>query len=326
METKAAKVAYIPVDHIEPNPHNPRRLFDEEPMRILKESIEELGILVPLDVYPKYEERIDVKQNIFVLLDGERRWRCSKELSLKDVPCIIVDTPSEERNVLTMFHIHNVREGWQLMPTALKLKDLMGILKTKNERELAELTKLSVSQIRRCKILLTYPEKFQQMMLAPPAERFKADFFIDLHRIRGPALENQFPPWIRRGDEKCIDIMIGKYNDEIIKAVTEFRNLVSIYRASERINKIDTFMHEFDSFLENHGMRIPDINIPGATFAREMEEIGRSTKRLYSQLENINLENLSANEELIKNLRDLSILIESKLEEALLNVPKDIKE
>ena len=120
--------------------------------------------------------------------------------------------------------------------------------------------------------------------------------------------------------------MIEKYNAEIIKAVTEFRNLVSIYRACERINKIDAFMHEFDSFLENHGMRISDIDIPGATFAREMEEIGRSTKRLYSQLENIDLENLSANEELIKNLRDLSILLESKLEQALLNVPKDIKE
>lgn len=326
MEIKAAKVTYIPVDHIEPNPHNPRRLFDEEPMKILKESIRELGILVPLDVYPKFEEKTDNEEDIFVLLDGERRWRCSKELDLENVPCIIVDSPSEERNILTMFHIHNVREGWQLMPTALKLKDLMGFLKTENERELAELTKLSVSQIRRCKILLTYPEKFQIMMLAPPEERFKADFFIDLHRIRGPALEKEFPPWIGRGDEKCIDIMIAKYSDDVIKAVTEFRQLVSIYRACERTNQINTFMGEFDSFLDNHGMKISDIDIPGATFAREMGEIGRSTKRLYSQLESIDLENLSANEELIKNLRDLSTLIESKLEQALLNVSKDIKE
>lgn len=51
--TKPAKNTSIPVRNIKPNPHNPRRLFDEEPMRILKESIDKLGILVPLDVYPE---------------------------------------------------------------------------------------------------------------------------------------------------------------------------------------------------------------------------------------------------------------------------------
>ena len=144
-------------------------------------------------------------------------------MGLSAVPSIVIATPSPETNILTMFHIHNLREGWQLMPTALKLQDLMEMLDTKNERELASLTRLSLSQVRRCKVLLTYPERIQQMMLAPPSERFKADFFIDLHRIRGPALEKEFPPWVRRGDEKCVDIMIEKYELGIIKAVTEFR-------------------------------------------------------------------------------------------------------
>lgn len=43
----AAHVTSIPTPKIQPNPHNPRRLFDTEPMQILEESIRKLGILVP---------------------------------------------------------------------------------------------------------------------------------------------------------------------------------------------------------------------------------------------------------------------------------------
>src|SRR5437870_2408544 len=126
MATKSipAHVTNIRVTDISPNPHNPRRLFDEKPMQILEESIKKLGILVPVTVYKDEDKgRGDAKQ--YVILDGERRWRCAKELGLKRVPAIIVEKPSEAQNILTMFHIHNVREGWQLMPTALKLHTLM---------------------------------------------------------------------------------------------------------------------------------------------------------------------------------------------------------
>lgn len=322
MSEHAAKVTNIPTRRIKPNPHNPRRLFDEEPMSILLESIKKLGILVPLDVYAEKEGHDDPDKDTFILLDGERRWRCAKELRLSSVPCIIVDTPSPETNILTMFHIHNVREGWQLMPTALKLQDLMEMLGTTNERELAELTKLTLSQVRRCKILLTYPERFQQMMLAPPSERFKADFFIDLHRIRGPALEKQFPPWVTRGDEKSIDIMIEKYDEGIIKAVTEFRKLVSIYRACERQGKIDKFMTQLERFFSKKKMGIDEFDIPGATFAKESSELGRSTRRLLTQIEDIDLENVADDEELVNNLRKLVHLITKKLEDALLTRPR----
>ena len=177
VKSHPARVTRISVSDISPNPHNPRRLFDEEPMKILQESIDKLGILVPVTVYePRRSASKSDKK--YVLLDGERRWRCAIELDLKSIPAIIVEQPTEEQNILTMFHIHNVREGWQLMPTALKLHTLMELLGETNERRLCELTQLSVSQIRRCKILLTYPKTFQNMMLAPQSARMKADFFI----------------------------------------------------------------------------------------------------------------------------------------------------
>ena len=116
---EAFEVAHIPVASIGPNPHNPRRLFDEEPLRVLRESIEKLGILVPVTVYQERGERRST-DTAYVLLDGERRWRCAQDLKLESVPAIVVGEPDDVQNILTMFHIHNLREGWrsrQLLPS-----------------------------------------------------------------------------------------------------------------------------------------------------------------------------------------------------------------
>src|SRR6266516_7189573 len=211
-----AQVLDVRVDQIGPNPHNPRCLFAEDPMRILRESVQKLGILVPVTLYESPPGHHPANEK-YVLLDGERRWRCAQELKLASVPEIVVERPTDTQNILTMFHIHNVREGWQLMPTALKLKTLMDALEETNERKLNELTKLSISQIRRCKILLSYPKRYQNMMLAPPSERMKADFFIELDRVRRPALDDRFQPWVVRGDSDSISIVLKKYEAGIIE-------------------------------------------------------------------------------------------------------------
>ncbi len=321
---KPAPVEHIPTANIEPNPHNPRRLFDEEPMKILQESIGKLGVLVPINVYPKKKKTgLNITRDKLVLLDGERRWRCAQKLGLSKIPAIIVEQPTEVDNILTMFHIHNVREGWQLMPTALKLQTLMEKLQETNERKLGELTKLSVGQIRRCKILLTLPTKFQNMMLAPPSERMKADFFIELHRLRGPALAERFPPWVKRGDSKCVEILLAKYVDEKIKAVTEFRRLAEIYRGSIRKNKLQKFFRELGRLLTDPTMGISDFDVPGVTFEKEFREINRSARRLLNQLKALDAEALAADESVVRVLRRVMKTIESKLAEAMVMEPRN---
>lgn len=313
----AAKVLNIPVDEIGPNPHNPRRLFDEEPMQILRESVQKLGILVPVTLYeapPHHKPRSEK----YILLDGERRWRCARALGIDEIPAIIVERPDETQNILTMFHIHNVREGWQLMPTALKLQTLMEALQEKNERKLSELTKLSVAQIRRCKILLTYQKKYQNMMLAPPTERMKADFFIELDRIRRPALDDRFEPWVERGDTKVIDTILSKYQVETIKAVTDFRQLAEVYKAATVRNQQKKLKSEFNKFLDRPAMTIEDIDVPGASFAKEAKEVSRSARRLVSQLEDLEVEAIASDSGLIRVLRYLERLLHDKLEAGLL--------
>ena len=58
------------------------------------------------------------------------------------------------------------------MPTALKLGVLMDELKEKRDKQLSELTGLDIAVVTRCKKLLTFPQKYQEMMLfTDPSDR-----------------------------------------------------------------------------------------------------------------------------------------------------------
>ena len=117
--------------------------------------------------------------------------------------------------------------------------------------------------------------------------------------------------------------MIRKYDDQIIKAVTEFRDLASIYRGAQRKNQVPKFLRELERFLNDHEMPISDINVPGASFEKEIKEVGRSYRRLTKQLRDVDLEALATDEMLIAGLRNLANLIDEKLEEAMLSEVKD---
>lgn len=89
----------IPVDQIIPNPHQPRKSFDEESLDGLVESIRELGVLQPILVREGDEG--------FVIIAGERRFRASKRAGLDVVPAIVRtvdDLGSLEQAVVENLH------------------------------------------------------------------------------------------------------------------------------------------------------------------------------------------------------------------------------
>lgn len=214
METQVrSELLHISVDDISTNPENPRLIFDQEKLDMLAESIAEVGILVPLIVFREDD-------GTYVLLDGERRWQCARRLNMKDVPANIIAKPSKIENILRMFNIHNVREEWELMPTALKLGQLMEELNVTNERRLSELTSLAVGTIRRCKVLLSLSNKYQKALLNG---EFKPDFFIEMESVLRK-LENNLPAFYARyGRDGLVDLFVDMQKKEMITAVTDFR-------------------------------------------------------------------------------------------------------
>ena len=76
----------IPVSAIHPNPHQPRKHFDEESLASLAASVRELGVLQPILV-----RELDGKVDEFELIAGERRWRAAKRAGLPTIPVVVKD-------------------------------------------------------------------------------------------------------------------------------------------------------------------------------------------------------------------------------------------
>src|SRR6266404_5342770 len=129
------------IEDIIPSRNNPRHLFDRPQLDALKKNIREHGVLVPLTIYrPRGQKK-------YSILDGERRYRCCVELEEEgrhlDIPANVVAPPSKIAGILYMFSIHNFREQWELMPTALALKTVMETLEERDNSAINKLTGLS---------------------------------------------------------------------------------------------------------------------------------------------------------------------------------------
>ena len=160
---KQRRVREIAPDSIKRNPDNPRLVFRSEELDTLLLSIKRYGIQVPLTVYSE--------GNNYVLIDGERRWRCALKLNLKKLPALVQAKPSELDNLLLMFNIHALREQWDYLTIATKLPTVIKLFKRQqhsdpNETELSELTGLTRGQIRRCRLLLDLPDEYRDQLLA----------------------------------------------------------------------------------------------------------------------------------------------------------------
>lgn len=79
---------YCDIDKIEPNPHQPRKHFDEDKLQRLAVSIAEKGVIQPLLVSR-------AKGNRYRLIAGERRLRAAKLSGLEEVPVVVMESDSE---------------------------------------------------------------------------------------------------------------------------------------------------------------------------------------------------------------------------------------
>ncbi|HTL39818.1 MAG TPA: ParB/RepB/Spo0J family partition protein, partial [Methylomirabilota bacterium] len=94
-------LAQVSIDLIHPNPWQPRRVFNEQALQELSDSIKEHGILQPLVVVP-------LPDGSYQLIVGERRLRASKMAGLTTVPVVIRDF-LEEQKKLELAVIENIQ-------------------------------------------------------------------------------------------------------------------------------------------------------------------------------------------------------------------------
>ena len=90
----------LPIQSVEPNPLQPRKVFDEEELSQLADSIREHGIIQPLAVRPAGD-------NYYQIIAGERRWRAARLAGLAEVPVLILHV--DDRTVMEMALIENLQ-------------------------------------------------------------------------------------------------------------------------------------------------------------------------------------------------------------------------
>ena len=96
-EAVAGDRRWVLLDHIEPNPQQPRRRFDPEDEDALAESVRRHGVLQPLLVTPS-----TTRPGRFLLVAGERRWRAARKANLTEAPVTIIAADAQRRAELAL--------------------------------------------------------------------------------------------------------------------------------------------------------------------------------------------------------------------------------
>jgi ParB family chromosome partitioning protein len=94
-------VRMIPVDSLQPNPHQPRSVMDEGQLADLAASIRAHGLIQPIIVTETTAG--------YVLIAGERRWRAAQLAGLTEVPVIVKETTPQDMLVLAL--IENIQRA-----------------------------------------------------------------------------------------------------------------------------------------------------------------------------------------------------------------------
>ncbi|RHP33883.1 ParB/RepB/Spo0J family partition protein [Lachnotalea sp. AF33-28] len=145
----------LKISLIEPNRDQPRKVFEEEPLLELAESIKQFGIIQPLVVTKK--------DNYYEIIAGERRWRAAKLAGLKEVPVIIKEYTDQE--IMEISLIENIqREDLNAIEEAQAYQKLLKEFHLTQE-EVARRVSKSRTAITNTMRLLKLDEKIQNMVI-----------------------------------------------------------------------------------------------------------------------------------------------------------------
>ncbi len=156
-KSEEKKITMISIDLIRPNPYQPRRKFDNSTMDELCQSIQQYGVIQPINVRK-------ITNTHYELVAGERRLRAAAMAGHKEVPAIIVDVGEDDSAIMAL--IENLqREDLGYMEEAEGYRNLIkehGL----TQEELAQ--KIGKSQS-------TIANKIRVLRLSPMVKKILSD-------------------------------------------------------------------------------------------------------------------------------------------------------
>ena len=148
-------VVELKIVDVEPMKDQPRKVFDEEKLEELANSIKENGVIQPILVVKNDDG--------YAIVAGERRWRAAKKAGLKKIPAIIKNYDESKKKQVAL--IENIqREDLNIVEVAHAIKELMEI-ENCSQSEVAKVTGKNISTISNIVRLLKLPDEILQYVL-----------------------------------------------------------------------------------------------------------------------------------------------------------------
>jgi len=147
-------VSEINIEEINPNPFQPRRVFSEESLQELSQSMKESGLIQPVVLCRKNDN--------YYLVVGERRWRAAQLLGWEKIPAVIRDISEAELQLHAL--IENLqREDLNAMESANGIQALQNSLQC-SQHDLAERLGMNRSTVTNYLRLLRLPEQVKEWL------------------------------------------------------------------------------------------------------------------------------------------------------------------
>ena len=142
----SGRVLFLSIDAIEPNPHQPRRVFAQSDLEELAASIRELGLLQPLTVRRR--------EGRWELVAGERRLRAARLAGLEEVPCLSIQTDGQASSLLAL--VENLQrrdlDFWEEAAALRKLIDTYHISQEEAARRIGKSQSAVANKLRLLKL------------------------------------------------------------------------------------------------------------------------------------------------------------------------------
>ena len=145
----------IKLINIEPNREQPRKIFEEEGLEELANSIKEYGVIQPIIVTKK--------EDYYQIVAGERRWRAAKKAGISEVPVIVRDYNEQQNSEIAL--IENIqRKDLNPIEKARGIKKLMDTYNL-TQQEVADKLGFSRSAIANTVRILNLDERVIDLAL-----------------------------------------------------------------------------------------------------------------------------------------------------------------
>ena len=239
---KRENVFYVEVDHIQPNPEQPRTEFDEAALADLARSIRKYGVISPLLV-SKVEQDLPRGRSVrYQLIAGERRWRASQLAGLPQVPVIIRDDlvsehAGEKSQRLEVALIENLQRedlnGMEQAEAYARLANEYGL----QQKEIAEKVGKSREAVANTMRLLNLPKYIKDALRAG---RITATMARALLSFQDEAKQK----------EAYDNVLAGGFSTKDMESAASTAKAVTGKRKTAHNEKFEELMHNLASHLE----------------------------------------------------------------------------